>query len=160
VVVESSPRYLFHPVVPYRMKMVMPLAKMVVVLRDPIERYFSHLRMVCCKHNADSDSQDILKRVTRHFHHPFFMSEYLKKASEAYQSQECWGDGLRAEDLWNCYEKIDVYNPLLRGLYADQLERWFKILVVSSEEMYGNFTYILDEVAAFAGLPAHDFEYD
>ncbi|CAM9348912.1 unnamed protein product, partial [Choristocarpus tenellus] len=106
VVVESSPRYLFHPMVPYRMKMVMPLAKMVVVLRDPVERYFSQLRMICCWNTKKKDPKHLLEKVTKHFHHPHLMAQYLKKASEAYQSEECWGEGARAEDLWNCYEKI------------------------------------------------------
>lgn len=40
VIVDSSPRYSFHPLVPYRIKMVRPGAKFVVVLRDPTDRYF------------------------------------------------------------------------------------------------------------------------
>ena len=38
VIVDSSPRYLFDPVVPYRMRMVLPGSKFVVVLRDPTDR--------------------------------------------------------------------------------------------------------------------------
>ena len=37
-IVESSPRYILSPVAPYRMKMVRPRAKLVVVLRDPTDR--------------------------------------------------------------------------------------------------------------------------
>lgn len=37
-IVESSPRYILSPIAPYRMKMVRPHAKLVVVLRDPTDR--------------------------------------------------------------------------------------------------------------------------
>lgn len=38
VIVESSPRYVLSPLAPYRLQMVRPRAKFVVVLRDPTER--------------------------------------------------------------------------------------------------------------------------
>lgn len=38
VIVESSPRYILSPIAPYRMRMVLPRAKLVVVLRDPTDR--------------------------------------------------------------------------------------------------------------------------
>lgn len=39
VIVESSPRYIFSPIAPYRIQMVRPGAKFIVVLRDPTDRY-------------------------------------------------------------------------------------------------------------------------
>lgn len=36
--VDSSPVYVFHPLVPYRIKMVLPRVKFVLLLRDPTER--------------------------------------------------------------------------------------------------------------------------
>lgn len=36
--VDSTPVYIFHPLVPYRMKMVLPRAKLILLLRDPTER--------------------------------------------------------------------------------------------------------------------------
>ncbi|CAN0568359.1 unnamed protein product, partial [Ectocarpus sp. 12 AP-2014] len=38
VTVESSPRYIFNPLAPYRMGMVQPFARLVLVLRDPTDR--------------------------------------------------------------------------------------------------------------------------
>lgn len=38
LIVESSPRYILSPIAPYRMKMIRPRAKLVVVLRDPTDR--------------------------------------------------------------------------------------------------------------------------
>src|SRR5262249_27856015 len=39
---EASPYYLFHPLVPDRAHELLPDAKLVVMLRDPVERAFSH----------------------------------------------------------------------------------------------------------------------
>lgn len=36
--VESTPVYVFFPLAPFRMKMILPHAKLVVILRDPTER--------------------------------------------------------------------------------------------------------------------------
>ncbi|CAM9980056.1 unnamed protein product, partial [Phaeothamnion confervicola] len=53
-----------------------------------------------------------------------------------------------------------------RGLYADQLERWYslfprsQILVLDSNELFANFTGVLDRVTAFAGLQPFAYEYD
>jgi hypothetical protein len=45
--VESSPYYMFDPRVPGRMAALMPDVKLVFLLRDPVERAFSHYRKNC-----------------------------------------------------------------------------------------------------------------
>ena len=39
---DSSPYYLFHPAVPTRMRALLPDAKLIVLLRDPVRRAYSH----------------------------------------------------------------------------------------------------------------------
>ena len=39
VIVDSSPEYIVSPIAPYRIKMVRPSAKFVLVIRDPTDRY-------------------------------------------------------------------------------------------------------------------------
>ncbi len=39
---DSSPYYLFHPAVPRRLHDLLPDAKLVVLLRDPVRRAYSH----------------------------------------------------------------------------------------------------------------------
>ena len=41
---EASPYYLAHPFVPARVRAMLPDAKLVVLLRDPVERAWSHYR--------------------------------------------------------------------------------------------------------------------
>ena len=39
---EASPDYLFHPEVPGRMKELLPDVKLIVILRNPVDRAYSH----------------------------------------------------------------------------------------------------------------------
>ena len=39
---EASPPYLFYPMVPGRMKGVLPDVKLIVILRNPVDRAYSH----------------------------------------------------------------------------------------------------------------------
>ncbi|CAN0455113.1 unnamed protein product [Ectocarpus sp. 12 AP-2014] len=168
VIVESSPRYILSPIAPYRMRMVLPRAKLVVVLRDPTDRYFSQLRMVMCKTEPDPGYMSLEEQISTHFHPPGQAKGYIKRAEAAYKpyGERCRGENATSADLWNCYKAMATHNPLHRGLYADQLERWFRvydksqILVIDSAEMFVNFTETVAVVAEWAGLPEHEFEYD
>ena len=42
VVGEASPSYLFHPLVPERVARMLPNARLIALLRNPIDRAFSH----------------------------------------------------------------------------------------------------------------------
>ena len=39
---EASPTYLFYPTVPSRMKKILPDVKLIVILRNPVDRAYSH----------------------------------------------------------------------------------------------------------------------
>jgi len=45
VIGDASPSYLWHPEVPQRIREVMPRAKVALILRDPVERAYSHYLM-------------------------------------------------------------------------------------------------------------------
>ncbi|CAM9344154.1 unnamed protein product [Ectocarpus sp. 12 AP-2014] len=167
--VESTPLYFFFPLAPYRMKMVIPAARLVLILRDPTERYFSHLRMMMCWTRDGETFDHLEKRQETYFHIPGRVKEYLEQGEASYEPYTplCRGEGARAKDLLRCWKAMATHDPLHRGLYADQLERWFRvyprsqqILVVESSEMFRDFTGTLDKVARHIGLPPHRFSYD
>ena len=58
-----------------------------------------------------------------------FVLLLFNQAEVAYQPYTplCRGENASSSDLWKCYKALDVYDPLYRGLYADQLERWFRV---------------------------------
>ena len=51
------------------------------------------------------------------------------QADEGYEPYTalCRGENASSSDLSECYRASNVLNPLYRGLYADQLERWFRV---------------------------------
>lgn len=67
------------------------------------------------------------------------VSHFLSLAVQAGASYEpytalCRGEGATAEDLRECFGNMKKHNPLHRGLYADQLERWFRVFDRSQVE--------------------------
>eukprot|EP00904_Undaria_pinnatifida_P000341 jgi/Undpi1/10307/HiC_scaffold_28.g12758.m1 len=165
---DASPRYAFSPLAPYRIKMVRPGAKFVFVVRDPTDRYFSQLRMDFCRGKPGKGFPSVDAMVTARYHHNGGAKAYLAMAEVAYQPYTplCRGENASSSDLWKCYKALDVYDPLYRGLYADQLERWFRVfdrfqtMVIDWSELLEDFTGVTTAVAKFAGLPQHSFKYD
>ncbi|CAM9353035.1 unnamed protein product, partial [Phaeothamnion confervicola] len=161
--IDVSPRYVFHPAVPYRVRALLPHVRIVVLLRDPVARYFSELSMYICRGYG----------VVPHAAPAIFplagmVPRYLEAARKAYAPYDelCRGPAAAAADLWACKVNATEFEPLARGLYADQLERWFslfprsQIVVLDSNELFANFTGVLDRVTAFAGLPPFPYRYD
>lgn len=142
---ESSPYYLFHPAVPDRIRALVPEVKLVFLLRDPVTRAFSHYR-----HNV------VRGRESRRF------AQALDAEAMVVESEE---RRLLADPLSISLQHIyDSYAT--RGLYARQLERWFRsfpkenILVLESERLFCDPRAVYHKVVSFLGLPpveASDF---
>jgi hypothetical protein len=135
---EASPYYLAHPFVAPRMHEQLPEAKLVVVLRDPIARAWSHYR-------------DNVARGTE-----------SKPFLEALHSEP----GRLAPGIANITRGIDPgpeyrnYGYVERGHYAAQLERWFAVyprtqfLIVESRELFDDSAVTYERVLRFVGLDA------
>ncbi|CAM9873363.1 unnamed protein product [Ectocarpus sp. 4 AP-2014] len=168
VTVDSAPMYIFYPLAPYRMKMVQPHARLVVILKDPTARYFSHARMTMCGKIDESKPKTSVNFRLKAFHAPGRAAGYLNRGTNKVERSAPLCRGVWAEpgNLAKCFIAINGQNPLLRGLYADQLERWFavfprsQILLIDSSELYRDFLPTLERAARHLGLPAHDFYYD
>ncbi|MBJ95205.1 MAG: sulfotransferase [Rickettsiales bacterium] len=98
---ESSPLYLFHPEVPARVASVIPSARFIVLLRDPVERAISHFFHERAKGREALSLSEALAAEERR----------LKVALGA-------GDYNSRPFLQQSYR--------LRGEYATQLERWLQ----------------------------------
>jgi hypothetical protein len=103
VVGETSPFYLFHPAVPERVAAVLPDAKLIAVLRDPVDRAVSHYQYQV-KYGGER-----------------------RPMAEAFAADE---DRIEVEEDITAYDEfghaINSRSYLGRGCYARQLERWFK----------------------------------
>lgn len=136
---EASPYYLFHPVVPQRVREALPEVRLIALLRDPVHRAASHY------HHEFSTGVESL---------PFEAAldqEEERLAGEA--------ERLLFEPRYQSHNHRH-FSYQARGVYADQLERWREffpaeqILVVKSERLFEEPNVEMRRIYDFLGIPA------
>lgn len=137
---EASPYYLVHPAVPQRVRSLLPEVKLLILLRDPIERAYSHYKERC---RSGVESLPFLDAL---------LAEEDRLAGEA--------DRLASDPTYTS-QAYDSFSYLARGRYLEQLERWSscfspqQILVLASEDFYADPRATLGQVTDLLGLPLH-----
>jgi hypothetical protein len=139
---EASPYYLFHPRVPGRVKALLPDARLIVVLRDPVERAVSH-------HNHELidgyEKLDLVEAIE---------AEPRRLAGQVERLATSNGDAVSFSHQHQSY--------LSRGQYAEQLERWFalfpreRFLIIESRELFHDPAGVTSRAFEFLGLPPYD----
>jgi hypothetical protein len=137
---EATPYYLHHPQVPARVQQTVPNVRLIVLLRDPVARAYSHYQL-------------LLRRTKER--RPFAQLV----ADELAMIEQTGGLDAGAADDRRTKRQYAVVD---RGRYADQLERWLavfpreQLLVVRSEDLFSapgsNYGRVLD----FVGLSPFD----
>lgn len=135
---EATPYALFHPRAPQRLFDVAPDARIIVLLRNPVDRAYSHyLHERARGHEALSFEDAIAAEPER-----------LLGLEAGLASSEI---------LTSDTHKRASY--LARGRYARQLERWFAVfprehmLILPSEDLYADPAATTHRVTDFLGLP-------
>ena len=101
---EASPTYLFYPEVPGRMREILPDAKLIVIFRNPVDRAYSHY------HHS-----------LRHNHETLSFEKAIKLEEERLA-----GEKERPIEDPYVISHYRAHSYLTRGMYADQLENWFR----------------------------------
>ncbi|MBE9144027.1 sulfotransferase domain-containing protein [Planktothrix mougeotii] len=143
---EGSPYYLFHPLVPQRLYESFPETRLIVLLRNPVDRAISHYYW----------------EVTLGYE-----SLSLEEAI-AQEAKRLQGETERICSEVNYFSfNHQHYSYLARGLYAEQLQRWMQFfpreqfLILKSEDLYSDSARVVNQVFAFLGLPDyHLSSYD
>lgn len=136
---DASPYYLFHPAVPARLHALLPDAKLIVLLRDPVRRAYSHYWHERAKGREKLEFEEAIAAEPARV--------------EAADAQLADGSLDRSADHQH-------FSYLARGRYAEQLERWFALYrrerfhVVRFEDLVMEPLARLNDVLAFLGLPA------
>lgn len=140
VVCEATPYYLFHPQVPYRVRGSLGRAKLIVLLRDPVERAISHHAHSVAMGAEDLPIEAAIERE----------QERLAGEAERLAADPC------ATSMPHRY-----HSYLSRGIYADQIAVWLslfpreQLLIVSSNDLFGDPAATVAGVYEFLGLPPH-----
>lgn len=138
---EGATYYLLHPLAPQRVRACFPDIKLIVLLRDPVERAFSH-----------------------YFHNKRNGSEPARTPEEAFhlEARRLSGEEerLRTDPSYRS-EAFQNWSYLARGRYAEQLERWFaafpreQMLIRCSEDFYSDTDRVFREVCSFLEIRQH-----
>jgi hypothetical protein len=143
VVGEATPSYLVHPHVPRRMAELLPEVQVVVILRNPVERAYSHYQGRLRKSAEEMGFSEVI----------------------ALEPQRLNGEVQRIlEDEFRDVTRLMSYSYLARGHYAEQLERLFdsipreRVLVLESSEFYADAAAVCRRVFEFLGIAPIDVD--
>jgi hypothetical protein len=134
---EASPYYVFHPLAPRRIAEVVPDARFILILRDPIARAHSHYQ----------------HEVARGFEDRSF-EEALELESARLDGQEA----RMLEDPEYYSFEHQHHSYAARGLYLQQIRRWHslfppeRLLILDSGDLFRDPSATYGEVLSFLGL--------
>jgi hypothetical protein len=140
---EASPYYLFHPLAPVRVKKVLPHVKIIIILRNPTERAYSH-----------------------YWHEVRYSFEKLSfRQAIAKETGRLTGEEEKIKKEKNYYSFAhDHYSYLSRGVYVKQIKRWRKffspqqMLILNYLDLRIKPQAVLDKVFVFLGLKPQPIE--
>jgi hypothetical protein len=137
VVLEATPNYFPHPLAPERVRALLPEAKLIFLLREPVSRAYSHHQY----------------RLAR--------GEEALRFSEALEQEEERLVG--AEDVQRqggVFKPFNLHSYRTTSNYAALLERWLalfprdQLLFLKAEDLFDRPAAVTGQVLDFLGLPA------
>jgi hypothetical protein len=137
---EATTYYLFHPAVPERVGRDLPRARLIAILRDPVDRAYSHYQL-----------------SVRNGHETLSFEEALDAEEERLAGEE---ERLAADPAYRSPAHA-YHSYVARGIYLPQLERWHRhvprerLLVLRSEDLFERPGETVGEVTAHLGLDSH-----
>ena len=136
--IEASPYYIFHPHTPRRLAAIAPQTKLILLLRHPVDRAYSH-----------------------YYHETRWGYEHLPtfEAAIDQEEQRMANEWAKIESDENYYSFAHHhYTYLARGIYLPQIQHWLKffkreqLLILSSEEFYQQTAATFQKILAFLEL--------
>jgi hypothetical protein len=138
---EASPSYLFHPLAPERARSLVPGAKLVALLRDPVDRAYSQYQHEVALGREPLSFEDALAAEDERL-----VGEVERLIADSRAFSRAWWD----------------HTYTARGRYAEQLERWLEafpseqLLVVRTEERGERPAETYASILAFLGAEPHE----
>src|SRR6266567_2550463 len=135
---EASPYYLFHPLAASRVARNLPDVRLIILLRDPTERAYSHY-----------------KERLRHGGEWLSFEEALDAEPDRLSGE---AERIASEPGYRSVAHED-HSYVAQGRYLDMLPRWFDLFgrdrfyVTASEDFYADPGRVVNEIWSFLGLP-------
>ena len=140
---EASPYYIFYPHAPARIRQTLPDVKLIILLRNPVDRAYSHYH-----HQVQR------KRETLSFEEAI-AAEAERMAGEI--------EKIYADESYMSFAHVCL-SYLARGIYVDQIERWLEffpreqMLIVDSSNLIHHTQATYDRVLSFLELSPHQLQ--
>lgn len=139
---EATPYYLFHPHVPARVAHHLPWVKLVVLLRNPVDRAYSQYQFQ--------------KMQERHNQRPYCETFEAALAAEERVFEREYQRMLADPNYVSSDHRGHSY--LARGRYGEQLQRWFqffsrdRFLILKSEDYFEQPASVYRQLTDFLEL--------
>jgi hypothetical protein len=130
---EASPSYLFHPEAPKRIHVAFPQVKFIALLRNPVDRAYSHHQMEFRRGNESLSFEEAIAQEP---------------------------ERLRGSNPDNAGGNWRNFSYVSRGIYVEQVARWLTLfpreqfLFIRSEDFIREPGEHFDQVLRFLGLPS------
>jgi hypothetical protein len=136
---EASPYYIFHPHALRRIAEALPRVRLIVLLRNPVERAYSHYN-----------------HVVRMGYETLSFADAIAAEAERLDGEV---EKMRADESYYSFNH-HYYSYLARGIYADQLRRitelgfaMEQVLILKSEDYFARPTECWPRLWKFLGVP-------
>ena len=157
---DATSGYLFRSnVLPRRLLCVLPWIKIVILLRDPIDRLYDHYLAVKHNHNLPHDLEDWIQKDMDLMQESGLISNSTGKTSNK-----------KEDEKWYEYQHNAVEGPLGRSLYEIQIRHWFqalraighepkdKVLIIRTEDLVAKPQKEFKRLLKFLGLSEYEPE--
>ncbi len=139
---EASPSYLFRPHAAKRIYELLPHCKLVILLRNPVDRALSQY----VQHRKSGKVLESLESV---------ILRAKKEYPEQFQKMQ--------ED--KTYKGESCLSLLKKGIYIEQIKEWQKyfpkeqMLILKSEDLFSEPNQVYQEVLDFLDIPPYELEH-
>jgi hypothetical protein len=137
IIGEATPDYIFHPAAPERCAAVTPDAKFILLMRNPVDRAFSHW-----------------KQGKRFAFEPLDFETAISVEAARLDGE---AERLTRDRYYYSYNH-QQYSYLARGRYVEQIENWLHIfprerfLFIQSEAIFSDPSRYFSEITNFLGI--------
>ena len=143
---EQTSTYLDHPLVPQRVKDVIPDVKLIVSLRNPVDRaysnYYLYVRLGIEKRTFEDAIFSEMRRIE------------IIKENDSFQTKN------------PNFSNYREFNYLRHGNYADKLENWLKFFpreqfcITQNKDLSKNPQQVLDKIFEFLNLSSFELKQE
>jgi hypothetical protein len=141
VTFEATAAYVFYPHAPKRVRETLPYAKLIVLLRNPVDRAHSQYQHEVSNGYENLSFEEAINR----------------------EPERLWGERekMLADENYDSFPYRHC-SYLARGIYADQLQAWMELfpkeqmLILQSEEFFAQPSMVFQTVLRFLELPSFE----